>query len=121
MTLLSALQAWFAEDLARFIIDDPIVVKHTTIFIYIIAVSQPMMACEFTLGGALRGAGDTRYPLVATFFGIALGRLLPAWLFLSLGLSVYWVFAVMISDYAIKSTLIIRRFHSSKWLDVAHR
>lgn len=118
MTVLSVLQASFAENLARFIIDDPVVVDHTTIFIYMIAVSQPMMACEFTLGGALRGAGDTRFPLVATFCGIAFGRLLPAWLFLSLGLSVYWIFAVMMLDYAIKATLIFRRFRSSRWLDV---
>ena len=83
-----------------------------------IAAAQPMMACEFTLAGALRGAGDTRFPLVATFCGIILGRLIPAWVFYQLGLSVYWIFAVMILDYSIKATLLIRRFRSKKWLEV---
>ena len=118
MTILSVLLAWFAHDLASFMIKDDEVVKLTVVFIYMIAAAQPMMACEFTLAGALRGAGDTRFPLVATFCGIILGRLIPAWVFYQLGLSVYWIFAVMILDYSIKATLLIRRFRSKKWLEV---
>ena len=36
------------------------------------------MATEFALGGALRGAGDTRFPLLAVFIGLFLFRLVPA-------------------------------------------
>jgi len=75
-----------------------------------------MMACEITLAGALRGAGDTRFPLKSTFCGMIFGRLLPAWLFLTLGLSVYWIFAVMLFDYSIKAIMLLRRYHSRKWL-----
>ena len=70
MATLSAVVAWAAEDLALFMIDDPEVTALTVAFIYFIAVGQPIMAIEFTLGGAFRGAGDTRFPLVATFCGI---------------------------------------------------
>jgi Na+-driven multidrug efflux pump len=70
------------------------------------------------LAGALRGAGDTRFPLFSTFCGLMAGRLIPAWIFASLGFSVYWIFAVMIFDYAIKAVLLIHRFRSYKWLDV---
>ena len=118
MTFLSILVAWFAEPLARFMIDDPEVVHLTVVFIYIIAIAQPMMAVEFTLGGALRGAGDTRSPLVATFCGIILGRLITALLFLWLGLSVYWIFGVMLLDYGIKSTMLWYRFRSRSWLEI---
>ncbi|MEH6583970.1 MAG: MATE family efflux transporter [Halioglobus sp.] len=119
MVVLSIGLAWFAEPMARFMIDDPEVIELTVAFIYMIAVAQPLMACEFTIAGALRGAGDTRFPLIATFCGIVLGRLLPALLFAQLGFSVYWLFAVMIFDYAIKATLLIRRFLSRKWLTIA--
>ena len=85
---------------------------------YMIAIAQPLMAFEFTLGGALRGAGDTRFPLIATFCGIIIGRLLTALIFLWLELSVYWIFAVMPLDYVIKTTMLIYRFRSRKWLDV---
>ena len=118
MTALSAILALFAHELAQFMIDDPEVVKMTVVFIYVIAAAQPMMACEFTLAGALRGAGDTRFPLIATFCGIILGRLLPALGCVMIGLSVYWLFAVMILDYFIKATLLIRRFTSKKWLKI---
>jgi putative MATE family efflux protein len=118
MTVLSIILAWFARDLASFMIDDPEVIKLTEIFIYIIAFAQPLMACEFTVAGALRGAGDTRFPLVATFCGIMFGRLLPAWLFAKLGFSVYWIFAVLLLDYGIKAALLLRRYHSRQWLDI---
>jgi len=118
MIILSILLCWFAEDLASYMIDDPQVIHLTVVFIYIIALAQPLMACEFTLGGAFRGAGDTRFPLVATFCGIILGRLIPALTFLLLGLSVYWIFAVMLFDYGIKAVMLIHRYRSRKWLNI---
>ncbi|MCZ6465439.1 MAG: MATE family efflux transporter, partial [Proteobacteria bacterium] len=48
-----------SEAIASFLIDDPEVVRLTVVFIYILGSVQPLMALEFTLGGALRGAGDT--------------------------------------------------------------
>jgi MATE family, multidrug efflux pump len=119
MSVLSVLQAWYAPELANFMIDDPEVIHLTVVFIYMIALSQPLMACEFTLAGALRGAGDTRFPLLATFCGISLGRLLPAWIFLRLDLSIYWIFGVMVFDYSIKTGLLITRYRSRKWLNIA--
>ena len=119
MFTLSILLAVFAEELAGFMIDDPEVIHLTVVFIYMIAFSQPIMACEFTLAGALRGAGDTRFPLIATFCGLILGRLLPASILTYLGFSVYWIFGVMIVDYAIKTSLLLYRFRSKKWLNVS--
>jgi len=118
MIILSILLCWFAEDLASFMIDDPQVIHLTIVFIYIIALAQPLMACEFTLGGAFRGAGDTRFPLIATFCGIILGRLIPALTFLLLGLSVNWIFLVMLFDYGIKAVLLIHRYRSRRWLNI---
>ena len=116
MSGLSLILAWNAESLASFMINDPDVVEHTVIFIYMIAAAQPMMACEVALAGSLRGAGDTRFPLLATFCGLLLGRLLPAWLFVSLGMSVYWIFGAMLLDYSLKATMLISRYRSRKWL-----
>jgi MATE family, multidrug efflux pump len=118
MVILSILLALYAEPLARFMIEDDAVVDLTVTFMYFIAFAQPLMAFEFTLGGALRGAGDTRSPLIASFCGIILGRLIPALVFLWLGLSVYWIFAVMIIDPAIKAVLLIYRYRARHWLDV---
>jgi Na+-driven multidrug efflux pump len=118
MLTLSLIMAWHAESLASFMIADPEVISLTVTFIYVICLTQPMMACDFALAGALRGAGDTRFPLFATFIGIIFGRLLPAWLCMSLGLSVYWIFGVMVLDYTLKATMLIHRYRSKKWLDL---
>lgn len=116
MLVLTVMMVYFAAELAAFMIDDPETIKLTTTFIYFIAVCQPLMAVDFALAGALRGAGDTRYPLIATTCGIVFGRLLPAALFVALDLSIYWMFAVMVFDYSIKSAMILYRYRSGKWM-----
>ena len=116
MLLFSVLMAIYAEELAAFMISDPEAIHLTAVFIYIIAVCQPLMAVDFALAGALRGAGDTRFPLLATTSGILLGRLLPALLFLKLDLSIYWILSVMFTDYAIKAALLLYRYRSQQWV-----
>ena len=105
----------FAEPMARFMIDDPEVIRYTVAFIYILGVVQPLMAVEFAFGGALRGAGDTRYPLKATMAGLLGMRCVLALLFAWLGLPVEWVFAALIGDYALKALMLTQRFRSGRW------
>src|SRR5690606_33138729 len=82
----------FAEPIARLFVDQPEVVAGTVSFIYMLGVSQPLMAMDFTLGGALRGAGDTRFPLLTVliaFYGCRLGF---AWMVVNvLHLSLTWL------------------------------
>ena len=118
MLLFSMLMVAFATELATFMIDDEETIRLTAIFIYIIALCQPLMAVDFALAGALRGAGDTRFPLIATICGILLGRLIPALIFLALDLSIYWIFMVMVLDYGIKAVLVLHRYRSRKWMQL---
>lgn len=104
-----------ADPIARFMIDDPEVVRLTVVFIYILGAMQPLMAIDFTLGGALRGAGDTRFPLLTTLTGLVLVRGSIAVLLAWLGLPVEWVFGALILDYVVKSGLLALRFRSGAW------
>jgi len=106
-----------ARPLARFLIDDPEVVRLTVAFIYVLGSVQVLMAVEFTLSGALRGAGDTRFPLLTVTCGLFGGRIALAALSAWLGLAVEWVFAALIADYLIKTSLLVWRFHSRRWVD----
>jgi len=105
----------FAEPLARFMIDDPEVVRLTVVFIYILGSVQPLMAIEYAMGGALRGAGDTRFPLFAVFAGLVGARVTLASLFAWYGLPVEWIFAALIADYIVKAILLTARFRSGRW------
>ncbi len=115
MVALSVIIASFAEHIARFLIDDDEVVRLTVTFIYIMAIAQPLMAIEFSLGGCLRGAGDTRFPLLTTLVGLVGVRVMLAAIFTLAGLAVEWIYAALIGDYIIKASMLIWRFRSGRW------
>ena len=70
MAIFAAIIIAAAEPIAAFLIDDPEVIRLTVTFIWILGSVQVLMAIEFALGGALRGAGDTRFPLVTVLTGL---------------------------------------------------
>ena len=105
----------FAEPLAAFLIDDPEVIRLTVAFIYVLGSVQVLMAVEFSLSGALRGAGDTRFPLYAVLTGLFGVRIALAGLFAWQGWAVEWVFAALIGDYIVKASMLSLRFRSDRW------
>jgi putative MATE family efflux protein len=121
MTIIAALIYLARDFLAAQLSTDMETRALTEYFILILALIQPLMAIEFAIGGALRGAGDTRYPLLVTFSGMILGRL-------SVGYAVYafegpieLMYAVIIADYMIKATMLILRFRGDKWVSAGAR
>ncbi|UTW57204.1 MATE family efflux transporter [Kordiimonas sp. SCSIO 12603] len=119
MTIMALITYALKTPLAAMLSIDPEVRAHTEYFILILAVVQPLMAIEFAIGGALRGAGDTRYPLFVTFAGMIVGRLSIGFAVAYMGYSVEVMYAVIIADYAIKALLLVLRFRSTAWLEAA--
>jgi putative MATE family efflux protein len=116
MVLLGAAILAGGEAIARALIDDPEVVRVTRIFLFMLGAAQPLMAIEYALGGALRGAGDTRFPLLTTLVGLIGVRLGLATAAAALGLDIAWVYGALILDYAAKAVLLTLRFRGSAWL-----
>lgn len=109
-----------ARPIARLFVDDPAVIAHAVPFIHVLAVAQPLMAIDFTLGGALRGAGDTRFPLLAVFvafYGCRLG--LASLVTLWWRLDVFWLWCALLADYAARCALKAWRFRSGRWQRIA--
>ena len=77
------------------------------------------MGIEFSMAGALRGAGDTRYPMMVTVFSIVLSRILVPFILVQMGADIMWLYATSLLDFGIKSSLNMRRFRNKKWLDVS--
>ncbi len=110
------LTALFAAEIAAVMIDDPEVRAWTTRFLWIVAVLQPLLAIDFALGGALRGAGDTRFPMAVTLFSQLAGRLGLGWLMAELGFSAIVIAAALLTDHGIKSLMLAWRFFgTNRW------
>jgi Na+-driven multidrug efflux pump len=85
-------------------------------FIHILGAAQPLMALEFALGGALRGAGDTRFPLLAILTGLFVFRLGAAFAIARPwfdGVTAVWL--CLLADYAVKALMLGLRFASGRW------
>jgi putative MATE family efflux protein len=116
MTTIGLLIISAAQPLAKIFSSDPEVVALTIDFIWILGAVQPLMAIEFALGGSLRGAGDTFYPMITVFFGLFLARLVPATIAgFAFGAPLQLVWCALIGDYAVKAFLLVRRFRGGYW------
>jgi putative MATE family efflux protein len=106
-----------AEGLSRYFLgDEPVTVQRAVEITHILAAMLPLLGVDFAIGGSLRGAGDTRFPLFATHAGLIGVRCGLAALFAWLELPVLWVYASMIGDYILKASLLIWRFRSGRWV-----
>ena len=116
MSLIGFLTAINATGLARFFLgSDEIAVLRTTEFTYIMAAMLPLLGVDMAIGGSLRGAGDTRFPLMTSFLGLIGMRCALAATFAAIHLPVIWVYSSIIGDYMLKGSLLIWRFRSGRW------
>ncbi len=91
----------------------------------LVAFTMPSLALTMILTGALRGAGDTRWPLAFTFIGF-LGIRIPLAYWLSrseiqlpgvdfLITGVYGAWCAMAVDVILRSILVVVRFFQGGW------
>lgn len=96
--------------------DDPMIISLGANGLRVLALGQLQMAVALVLNGGLRGAGDTRFPMVATTISMWLIRLPVAWFFtkwMGWGLvGAYTGFVVGASLEALASYL---RYRTGKW------
>ncbi|WP_245867438.1 putative FMN/FAD exporter YeeO [Sporomusa silvacetica DSM 10669] len=106
----------FARELTTLFIDDPQVTHWGTLCVMIAVLEQPTLAICFVLGGALRGAGDTRWPMYITTMGVWLIRLPLVYLFISVwGYDITAAWYITAGDFLIRGAILWWRFDSRKW------
>jgi len=119
MSLIGIVIVFNATALAHFFLGhDEITVQRTIEFTYIMAAMLPLLGIDMAIGGSLRGAGDTRFPLMTSFLGLIGVRCALAATFASFHLPVIWVYSSIIGDYLLKGSLLIWRFKSGRWKHV---
>ena len=116
MGVMGALMIAISEPFARWFVDNDEVVALSVQFIWLLGMAQPMMAIENAIGGGLRGAGDTRFPLLTVFCGLFFCRVIPAYIAVYVfdaGIQVVWSFLLL--DYLLKASMMIWRFRQGRW------
>ncbi len=116
MSLAGIVIFLFARPIAALFIDDAEVIEDAVSFIRVLALAQPLMAADSTLGGALRGAGDTRFPLLTVLIGFYGARLGFAWLAADVfHVGLVWIWGALLGDYLLRAALKGWRFRSGRW------
>ena len=82
------------------------------------AAMLPLLGVDMAIGGSLRGAGDTRFPLITSFLGLIGVRCALAATFALLHVPVVWVYSSIIGDYMLKGSMLVLRFKSGRWKHV---
>lgn len=111
-----AVLALFPRVLIGIFTNDQSVITAGVGALIVIGFAQPAQAVNFTMGGALRGSGDTRFTLATTIVNWFIVRLPLAVLFafpLGLGLAGIWL-AILV-DYCVRAVILSRRFRGGKW------
>jgi Na+-driven multidrug efflux pump len=129
MSLMGVVFFFFGRPILSVLTDDPRLLDLGDQALKVIAFSQPPLALAFVLAGALRGAGDVRFPMWVTTIAVWLVRIpIGAFLGLSsvcipfsavclpgLGLGLPGIYGALIVEASVRALLFYRRFRAGRW------
>lgn len=113
----AALVVVFAEPIAGVFVDDR--TGTAALFVAVAALSAIPLGVDGSVTGALRGAGDTRVPFLATLAGLYLVTLPVAWLGTVTALGATALLVALVAETGVPVLVNVARFRSGAWLNVS--
>ncbi len=119
MCAVGAIYCTFATPMLRLFCPQPeqaAIVETGAPVLRLIAFGMPALASYMILAAALRGAGDTRVPVLFTLAGFFAVRVPLAYLLtgpMGLGLAGAWL--AMLADLHVRGLFVLARFASGRW------
>ncbi len=116
MAIMGIVFILFPRALVSFFTSDPAVVAQGIRPLQIVGLVQPALAATMILNGALRGAGDTRYPLYIVA-GCIWGIRVPLTIvFITvMGLGLQWAWVAMSVDLLFRGVFAFLRYRGGRW------
>jgi Na+-driven multidrug efflux pump len=108
-----------AEPLAGVFVDDPADVALSAAFVAVAAVSAVPLGVNASATGALRGAGDTRVPFLASLLGLYAFALPVAWLGTVTPLGVLALQVALLVETTVPMLVNLHRFRTNRWKAVS--
>lgn len=115
-TIIAFVFFFFGRQIVSLYTQDQQIIENASVALRIIALVQPFQSSQLILSGALRGAGDTVWPLIATIVGVLLIRIGAAAILVNnfdMGLAGAWI-AVLV-DQLIRWGFVYFRFSTGHW------
>ncbi len=119
MSAMGIVFFFFPYVLLRAFTSDEAVIDLGTVFLKIVALLQVPLALTMVLAGSLRGAGDTRFIMIATtigMWGVRIPIAFVAGYWLTMG--VFYVWLAMIADWTLRMVLMLWRYRSERWKSI---
>jgi putative MATE family efflux protein len=114
--LLALIFFFFGKNIVGLYSEEVEVITQGAYILMFVALVQPLQSSQFILGGALRGAGDTRATAVISLITVLLVRPGLALLLIKVfDLGLYGAWIALVCDQALRSVLVLARFNSGKW------
>ena len=108
--------ALFARNLLGLYTQDENVIKIATKIMYICSLILITTAFQNCYSGALKGAGDTKFPLYSAIFCTLFVRVTLAYLVVNvLHLGIFYVWLATLTDLVLRSIIIYIRYKSGRW------
>ena len=116
MAAMGLMFVLFPAQIMGFFTNDAEVIALGTMPLRVMGVAQPFLAAAMIFAGALRGAGDTRFPMVITAGAIWLIRLPLAYVLgVTLGWGLVGAWTAMSLDMVMRGTFNFWRFRGGRW------
>lgn len=119
MALVVILFVFFNKPLASLFTSQPDVVALAATAVLISSLELHALALYMLLGSALRGAGDTRSPMLVSLIGVVFFRISAVWLLvrvLELGLAGVWLGTAI--DWVGRVAVMYMLYRQGKWKSV---
>ena len=109
----------FSANIIGIYTENPIVIDYGVPVFWFMALTQFVQSSNMSTAGALRGSGDTMYPLYASIIGIWGTRLILAAFFIFvMEWGVWGAWLSFFIDQCSRSWVVSRRFNSGKWREM---
>ena len=122
MSAMGIVFFFFPYALLRAFTSDEAVIELGTTFLKIVALLQVPLALTMVLAGSLRGAGDTRFIMIATMIGMWGVRIPIAFVagyWLTMG--VFYVWRAATADATLRMAHMLWRYRSERWKSIRVR
>jgi len=120
MAVMGLMFVLFPAQIMGFFTNDTEVIAVGTMPLRVMGLAQPFLAAAMIFAGALRGAGDTRFPMIITAAAIWLIRLPLAYVLgVMLGWGLVGAWTAMSLDMVMRGALNFWRFRGGRWKSIA--